>query len=69
MARSQDTDFHYECIVTLTLKTWHWVKVITHPLVMDNNCATYSNMKVANYGQQVLLLCVQCDFDLGDTLV
>ena len=33
----------YECTVTLTLtlKIWHWVKVMTHPWVMDNNCVKY----------------------------
>ena len=34
----QDTDFPY---VTLTLKIWPWVKVITHPWVMDTNCKRY----------------------------
>ena len=32
------TDFQYVCTVTLTLEIWPWVKVMTHPLVMDNNC-------------------------------
>ena len=36
-----DTDFGYVCtvtLVTLTLEIWPWVKVMTHPWVMDNNC-------------------------------
>ena len=33
-----DTDFQYMCTVTLTLEIWSWVKVMTHPCVMDNNC-------------------------------
>ena len=33
-----DTDFGYECTVTLTLEIWPWVKVMTHPWVMDNKC-------------------------------
>ena len=34
-----DTDFQYVCTVTLTI--WPWVKVMTHPWVMDNNCVKY----------------------------
>ena len=33
-----DTDFGYECTVSLTLEIWPWVKVMTHPWVMDNKC-------------------------------
>ena len=36
-----DMDFGYVCTVTLTLEVWPWVKVMTHPLVMDNNCEKY----------------------------
>ena len=36
-----DMDFQYKCTVTLTLKIWPWVKVMTHPSVMDNNCVKY----------------------------
>ena len=36
-----DTEFGYVCTVTLTLEIWPWVKVITHPWVMDNNCVKY----------------------------
>ena len=34
-----DTDFGYVC--TVTLEIWPWVKVMTHPWVMDNNCVKY----------------------------
>ena len=33
-----DTDFGCVCSVTLTLEISPWVKVMTHPWVMDNNC-------------------------------
>ena len=36
-----DTDFWYVCTATLTLEVWPWVKVMTHPFVMDNNCVKY----------------------------
>ena len=36
-----DTDFGYVCTVTLTLKIRPWVKVMTHPWVMDSNCVKY----------------------------
>ena len=36
-----DTDFGYVCTVTLTLEIWSWVKVMTNPWVMDNNCVKY----------------------------
>ena len=36
-----DTDIQYVCTVTLTLEIWPWVKVMTHPWVMDNNCVKY----------------------------
>ena len=36
-----DTDFRYLCTVTLTLEIWPWVKIMTHPWVMDNNCVKY----------------------------
>ena len=36
-----DTDFGYVFTVTLTLEIWPWVKVMTHPWVMDNNCVKY----------------------------
>ena len=36
-----DMDSGYVCTVTLTLEVWPWVKVMTHPWVMDNNCVIY----------------------------
>ena len=36
-----DTDFWYVWTVTLTLEIWLWVKVMTHPQVMDINCVKY----------------------------
>ena len=36
-----DMDFQYMCTVTLTLEIWPWVKVMTHPWVMDNNRVKY----------------------------
>ena len=38
----QDTDYQYMCTVTLTFEIWPWVKVMTHPWVMDNNCVKYN---------------------------
>ena len=37
----QVTEFGYVCTVTLTLEIWPWVKVMTHPWVMDNNYVKY----------------------------
>ena len=31
----------YVCTVTMTWEIWPWVKVMTHPWVMDNNCVKY----------------------------
>ena len=36
-----DTEFGYMCTVTLTLEIWPWLKVMTWPWVMDNNCVKY----------------------------
>ena len=36
-----DTNFSYVYIMTLTLKIWPWVKVRTHPWVMENNYEKY----------------------------
>ena len=36
-----ETGFWYVCTATLTLEIWPWVKVMTHPWVMDNNCVKY----------------------------
>ena len=48
-----NTEFRYVCTVTLNLELWPWVKVMTHPWVMDNNCVKY-------YPNPT------CDLDLGD---
>ena len=37
----RDTDFQYMWTVTLTLEIWPWIKVMTHPWVMDNNHVKY----------------------------
>ena len=34
-------EFGYVCTVTLTLEVWPWLKVMTYPWVMDNNCVKY----------------------------
>ena len=31
-----DSYFRYMCIAALTLEMWPWVKVLTHPWIMDN---------------------------------
>ena len=36
-----DTYFRYVCTVTLTLKIWNYLKVMTHSGIMDNNCVKY----------------------------
>ena len=36
-----DTDLRYMCTVTLTLEIWPWIKVMTHPWVMDKHCVKY----------------------------
>ena len=36
-----DTDFGYVCTMTLTSEIWPWIKVMTHPWDMDNNCVKY----------------------------
>ena len=64
-----DTDFRYVFTVTLTLEILPWVKDMTHPLVMDNNCVKYYQIQ---HGSEELLpghtfwACVHCDLDLGD---
>ena len=52
----------------LTLEVWPWVKVMTHPSVMDNNCEKYYLDPTWQWrvmaGTQILL-CVHFDLDLG----
>ena len=65
-----DTDFQCVCTVTLTLtlETWPWVKVMTHPGIMDNN---YVNIIQIQRGSEELWpghgfwVSVHCDLDLG----
>ena len=33
--------FRYVCTMTLTFQVWPWVKVRTHPWIMNNNCVKY----------------------------
>ena len=36
-----DTDLRFVFTVSLTLEIWPWVKFMTHPWVMDNDCVKY----------------------------
>ena len=45
-----DTDFRYVCTATLTLETWPWVKVMTNPWVIDNNCEKYYPDQISQWG-------------------
>ena len=53
--------FGYVCTVTLTLEIWPWVKVMTHPWVMDNNCVKYYQDPTYQWGvmaqSQILSMC------------
>ena len=57
----QDTDFQYVCTVTLTLEIWPWVKVMTHPWVMDNNCVKLYPDQTREYEVMALTRCEQTD--------
>ena len=46
--------------VTLTLEIWPWVKVLTHPRVMDSNCVKYYPDQTAVRGNGL-----DTDFGLG----
>ena len=52
--------FGYMCTVTLNLKIWTFVKVMTHLWVMGNNCVKYSNptLKLRVMAKQILAMCV-----------
>ena len=66
-----DTDFQYVCIVTLTYKICPWVKVMTHPWVMDNNCVEYYRIQLGSeesWPGHGYWVCVHCDLDLRDDL-
>ena len=46
--------------VTLTLEIWPWVKVMTHPWVIDNNCVKYSD-RTSGYEVMAWTRCEQTD--------
>ena len=54
-----DTDFQYVCTVTLTLEIWPWVKVMTHPWVMDNNCVKLYPDRTREYEVMARTRCEQ----------
>ena len=54
-----DTDFQYVCTVTLTLEIWPWVKVMTHPWVMDNNCVKLYPDRTREYEVMAQTRCEQ----------
>ena len=51
-----DTDFGYVRTVTLTLEIWPWVKVMTHPSVIDNKCVKYYPDPTWQWGVMALTL-------------
>ena len=62
-----DTNFGYVCIVTLEISPW--IKVMTHPWVMDNKCVKYYPDPTWKWGimaRTQFLVCVHCDLDLTD---
>ena len=64
-----DTDFGHVCTVTLTLEIWPWVKVMTHPWGMHNNCVKYYLDPTWQWGVMAghgFWICVHCDLELGD---
>ena len=56
-----DTDFEYVCTVTFTLEIWPWVKVMTHPWVMDNNCVKLYPDRTREYEAMARTRCEQTD--------
>ena len=60
-----DTDFHYVCTVTLTLGIWPWVKVMTNPRVMDNNCVKLYPDRTRGYEVMARARCEQTDRQTG----
>ena len=54
-------DFGYVCTVTLTLEIWPWVKVMTHPWVMDNNCVKLYPDRTREYEVMAQIRCEQMD--------
>ena len=62
-----DTDLGYVCTVTLTLEIWPWVKVMTHPWVMDNDVVKYYPHPTWQWGviaRTQIWVCVNFDLDL-----
>ena len=52
-----------------TFEIWPWGKVMAHPWVMENDCLKQHRCPTLHEGvlpRQGLLLCAQCDLDLGD---
>ena len=60
-----DMDFQYVCTVTLTLEIWPWVKVMTNPLVMDNNCVKLYPDRTREYEVMAQTRCEQTDRQTG----
>ena len=56
-----DMDLGYVCTVTLTLEIWPWLKVMTHPWVMDNNCVIYYTDQNSGYKVMARTRCEQTD--------
>ena len=59
--------FGYVCTLTLTLEIWPWVKVMTHPWVMENNCVKYYPDLIWQWGVMArtwILVFVHCDLDI-----
>ena len=56
-----DTDFQNVCTVTLTFEIWPWVKVMTHPWVMDNNCLKLNRDQTMEYKVMARTRCEQTD--------
>ena len=56
-------DFEYVWPATLTLEMWPWVKVVTYPWVMYNNCVKYYQDPKWKYGvmaqTRILYMCSQ----------
>ena len=62
------TDFGYVCTVTLTSEIWPWVKVMTHPSVIDNKCVKYYPDPTWQWGVMAghgFPVYEHCDLDLG----
>ena len=58
-----DPDFGY--VGTVTLEIWPWVKVMTHPLVMDNKCVKYYPDQTRGYEVMARTRCEKTDGPTG----